>query len=440
MSSVCELLDCLRDGKPNHCSCARCRWHREEKHTEVFMLMGSRFKLQDTSTLESLLRNSQDIDRTDDRKQTALFYAARFQDKQHVTCLLTYGANPNHVDRSGQTPLFYAARYNEDKGVIHRLIQSRCNPDHQDSAGRCALDYALFYNTLDVVVQLGRAGADLNLVGSHNVQAMVIPNARKRQWLAIKSGFEHIAFSEKVVVQLSEAVVQDTLEGDKQAFSELYNVQRAFAAEHLLFHVGEHGGDDAVDYWYNKLQCGDLPLWIGDREVVLLRLLLPPYVLGYISFRVRSHLVNINQLIVCSKNRQKGLGSQLLAAVQTYVSRLDGYDPQKCVYRLTCYTNNPAFHFYWNHGFRLEGSQLDSCEAALKALSDRGDSVGVLTAIDDESNFGLLKVQCSFTGPLSNSISFLNGSPMKRRDRSRSRSARRNSRNGIKNAKNGITP
>merc|ERR1719401_1055387 len=342
--------------------------------------------------LKSLLTKVHHVDEVDGFGQTALYYAARHQDKHHVTLLVTSGANPNHIDKHGQTSLFFAARYNNDKTVMDELVRLKTNPNIQDISKRCALDYAIRYNTFDVVVQLGRSGADLHLVGKHNFQALAIPDEKQRTWSAIKNGFRQIVFSTEVVEDLSQVVVQDTPAYDENALEQLLDVQRAFAAEHLLFHAGQHDGDDGVDYWYNRLQCGDLAVWIGSREVVVLRLLLPPHTIGYISFRVRSNLVNINHLVICWRNRHKGLGSQLLAAAQRYVSRLDGHDPEKCIYRLTCYANNPAFRFYWNHGFRLDGEVFDSCEDALKALSGRGDSVGTLTVIENASDFGSLKV------------------------------------------------
>ena len=88
----------------------------------------------------------------------------------YVQVLLDRGLDENHRDNAGWGPLHYAAF--EGHSVIVRLVGGAgAELDMLDCDGKSALHLACSEAHYDVVVQLLRAGASVNLV---NLQVMMM--------------------------------------------------------------------------------------------------------------------------------------------------------------------------------------------------------------------------------------------------------------------------
>jgi ankyrin repeat protein len=94
------------------------------------------------SIIKLLLQKGAKINATDHNGQTALYRA--YIDDIPNRILVDHGAHVNKQDNDGKTPLHLAVD-DDERGVVHVLLQGGADPDRKDSRGRTARGLAKMY-------------------------------------------------------------------------------------------------------------------------------------------------------------------------------------------------------------------------------------------------------------------------------------------------------
>jgi ankyrin repeat protein len=124
----------------------------EERNTKQFILY--------------LLDNGADVNLTDSKKTTQIFYAIQKKDLSLVKQLIQYGADLSVLDgENGKTLLHYA----QSKEMVDALLEGSMNINAKDSHGQTAL-YVLIKRNKDIglIDYLLKSGADINLLPGIN--------------------------------------------------------------------------------------------------------------------------------------------------------------------------------------------------------------------------------------------------------------------------------
>ena len=100
---------------------------------------------------------------TPDTNRTPLFYATK--NRKHgasvVSCLLEHGADPNAKNAEGQTALVYAAHYN-NVAICKLLIAAGSDVNAEYDEGLTALEFAVEHTAPECIETLLAAGAKVN--------------------------------------------------------------------------------------------------------------------------------------------------------------------------------------------------------------------------------------------------------------------------------------
>ena len=105
---------------------------------------------------------------------TALSWAAHNGDINMIDALLQSGADTNLSNNRGYTPLMMACIHEHEAAAIY-LLRHGALPDHRTSDSRStALMFAAWKGLGEVVKELIKAGADMNLEDAHGHRAISI--------------------------------------------------------------------------------------------------------------------------------------------------------------------------------------------------------------------------------------------------------------------------
>ena len=118
-------------------------------------------KRADLLLLESLLRDSGDVNSIYPNGKTLLIVAVESQQKEIAEFLVRAGANLNQRDFYDRTPLMYAADQ-EDISIAQLLLEAGADVSAKNKQGRTALMYAAYKDSLGMTEALLNAGADMH--------------------------------------------------------------------------------------------------------------------------------------------------------------------------------------------------------------------------------------------------------------------------------------
>lgn len=100
----------------------------------------------------------------DDERRSCLHHAAYTGAVDSVTWLLKQGVEVDARNITGKTALMSAVAGDDDVIVLRLLLDAHADPDAVDTAGWTALMYCTLHDKTERVVELLRAGADVNRV------------------------------------------------------------------------------------------------------------------------------------------------------------------------------------------------------------------------------------------------------------------------------------
>ena len=92
-------------------------------------------------TIITLLNAKADVNHSDKKGRTPLFFAAHEDSESAAKLLIQAKADINKIDESGETPLHSAAHFNSEK-VFKFLIQAKADINHTNKDGKTPLDIA----------------------------------------------------------------------------------------------------------------------------------------------------------------------------------------------------------------------------------------------------------------------------------------------------------
>ncbi len=135
--------------------------------------------------LEIFLRNSKDLEMTDENGFTSLFSVALTRNSKILKMWIKAGANVNAVSKSGSTPLFFAVLDNQ-LDSIDILIESGVNVNHKKMNGDTVLHYAIQWAGIvraETIIRLINHGADVNALNSEgNSPLFLLREGRDFRW------------------------------------------------------------------------------------------------------------------------------------------------------------------------------------------------------------------------------------------------------------------
>lgn len=117
--------------------------------------------------------SDKNVDATDSKGRTALYYAAKYGEIEIVRHLLSNGADPNLHDKMVNYPIHEAV----DGGhldVVELLIRKGCNIDCKNAFGQTPLMRAALFGDLDTVKLLVKAGSNLDAFECTGKTALLI--------------------------------------------------------------------------------------------------------------------------------------------------------------------------------------------------------------------------------------------------------------------------
>ena len=114
------------------------------------------------------------VDDASEAKARGEFYSLCMSGSlQQIKDAIKNGANVNAKDNRNQTPLMWAARYNRDPEVVKALIEAGARVNERDNDGMTSLIYAItaaerLRYQMDIISALIKGGADVNAKGGRN--------------------------------------------------------------------------------------------------------------------------------------------------------------------------------------------------------------------------------------------------------------------------------
>jgi ankyrin repeat protein len=130
---------------------------KDKMHEQIFPLLFAIKYASCKNIIRLLIEHGAKVNIQDNKGQTPLHYANRYNLPHSVEILIQNGADVNTQDNEGQTPLHYATSYNQDHSV-EILIQNRADVNIQDNEGQTPLHYATRYNqdhSAEILIQNG---------------------------------------------------------------------------------------------------------------------------------------------------------------------------------------------------------------------------------------------------------------------------------------------
>lgn len=132
--------------------------------------------IRDMVAVETLIKNSKDVNIKNNDGQTALMEAGKAIDDQTVKALIEHGADPDIQDKNGKTPLMhligsgvFSFKYMEALNVL----VPKTNLDIQDTSGRTALIQAVTRGDFVAPRILLEKGASLNIADNQGRTALM---------------------------------------------------------------------------------------------------------------------------------------------------------------------------------------------------------------------------------------------------------------------------
>ncbi|EAX95192.1 hypothetical protein TVAG_032590 [Trichomonas vaginalis G3] len=113
------------------------------------------------SLCEYFLSNGANVNEKGEYGQTALHYAACYNNKETAELLISHGANINEKDKYGTTALHFAAKYNS-KETAELLISQGENINEKNNYGTIALHFAAEKNSKEIAELLILHGININ--------------------------------------------------------------------------------------------------------------------------------------------------------------------------------------------------------------------------------------------------------------------------------------
>eukprot|EP00210_Caulerpa_lentillifera_P006929 g6625.t1 len=118
---------------------------------------------------------------------TALHFKVVLNDPVITLCLIHQGANINAQNQRGETPLFLATKYNHTR-CLRMLLEAGADPNISTEEGAFALTEAVNQGNLDTVQMLLRHGADRTKIGRDFLRSVKSSLSHKRSWPDIVHG------------------------------------------------------------------------------------------------------------------------------------------------------------------------------------------------------------------------------------------------------------
>ncbi|KAI9808146.1 MAG: hypothetical protein M1825_004603 [Sarcosagium campestre] len=149
-------------------------------------LLSPAAKRNDPEVLSYLLSHGADVDYQNSDGQTAIFVAAS---SKIAELLISKGANPHRYTYYGETPLIIAVKADRQE-VVELLLSKGANVNHSDSSDKTALHYACSSTVASTLLD---AGANLdyrNHAGQSPLTSAVIADQADIVHLLIKRGAE----------------------------------------------------------------------------------------------------------------------------------------------------------------------------------------------------------------------------------------------------------
>ncbi|MBY6036982.1 ankyrin repeat domain-containing protein [Fictibacillus nanhaiensis] len=126
----------------------------------------------DTSKVESLIDNGEDIQVEDFGGLTPLHWAVLDGNEQLVSLLIERGADPNYENYDSITPLMSAAE-NGDTVIAKILLTAGGDPNLPDIEGMTSLFYAVFSENPEMVTLMLDSGADASQTDNMYMSALM---------------------------------------------------------------------------------------------------------------------------------------------------------------------------------------------------------------------------------------------------------------------------
>ncbi|XP_062594933.1 ankyrin-1-like [Saccostrea cucullata] len=210
---------------------------------------------KNVKTVEFLLQNNVNVNKSNEKEKTALYYAAKLGSLDIVKLLVEHGAQVNKTDEDRKSPLYWVAQ----KGhydIADFLIDHGAECDQSDSKNKSPLYCAAKRGYLKIIKLLVKKGADINRPTTKNRTAL---------YRAAKRGYFEIC---KYLIDNS-ANVNKT---DKKGYSPLYwaskkgheTIVELLLANNAFVDSQSDGGKTAL-YWASQKGRLDIATCLINR-------------------------------------------------------------------------------------------------------------------------------------------------------------------------------
>lgn len=151
--------DLFRNNIFRICCCVAALFVATYLYNTKYLALNHAAQNGDIATVEQIIKTGVDVNRSDDRGNTALMRAVEYGHIEIVRMLLKAGADPNAKNTAGWTPLWWAMGAPNNATTISLLVASGANVN-EEWDGQTPLMNAATYRDLPVVTALLAAGAD----------------------------------------------------------------------------------------------------------------------------------------------------------------------------------------------------------------------------------------------------------------------------------------